>query len=43
MGTYGRGWIIDNANENGYYAPASQMINAGPYTGENGFWGYNEV
>jgi len=43
MGTYGRGYTLDNAAVNGLYAPANQPIPAGPFTGENGFWGYNEL
>lgn len=43
MPLYGRGFTLDNANNHGFYAAASQPIQAGPFTGEAGFWGYNEV
>ena len=43
MGLYGRGFTLNNANDNGYNAPANQPIVAGPYTREAGIWGYNEV
>ncbi|XP_021945877.1 chitinase-3-like protein 1 [Folsomia candida] len=43
MGTYGRGWTLNDASENGFYAPANQPIEAGPYTREPGIWGFNEV
>lgn len=43
IGSYGRGWLLDDQSVNGFYAPASQLITAGPYTREPGIWGYNEV
>lgn len=43
MGTYGRGFTLDNENENGLYAPASSGIVAGPYTMQAGIWGFNEI
>ena len=43
MPLYGRGFTLNNAQDNGFYAPANQPIQAGPYTGEVGFWGYNEA
>jgi chitinase len=43
MGSYGRGFTLDDANNNGLYAPASQPISAGPFTREAGMWGYNEI
>lgn len=43
MGTYGRGFTLDNPSVNGLYAPASQAIEAGPCTREPGTWGYNEI
>jgi len=43
MGSYGRGWLLDDSTDNGFYAPASQLIPAGPYTREPGIMGYNEV
>jgi len=43
MGTYGRGFMLDNPSFNGLYAPAGNPITAGPYTREAGTWGYNEI
>ena len=43
MGTYGRGFTLNNPANNGFYADANQPIQAGPYTREAGIWGYNEV
>ena len=43
MPLYGRGFLLDNLSKNGLYASASNPIPAGPYTGTDGFWGYNEV
>ena len=43
MPLYGRGYLLDNVSKNGLYASASNPIPAGPYTGTDGFWGYNEV
>lgn len=43
MGTYGRGFILDDPAQSGLYAPASQAIDAGPYTMQAGIWGYNEI
>jgi len=43
MGTYGRGFLLDDVSNNGLYAPAANPIQAGPYTREPGIWGYNEV
>ncbi len=43
MPLYGRGFTLDDPNSNGLYATANQPIDAGPYTGEVGFWGYYEV
>jgi chitinase len=43
MGTYGRGWLLQNEAESGFYAPTSGLIDAGPYTREPGIWGYNEI
>jgi chitinase len=43
LGSYGRGFVLDDRNQNGFYAPASTGIPAGPYTRESGFWGYNEI
>lgn len=43
MGLYGRGFNLNDPANNGFYADANQPITAGPYTRENGIWGYNEV
>jgi len=43
MPLYGHGFTLSNSNKNGLYEPAYQAIPAGPYTGEAGTWGYNEV
>jgi hypothetical protein len=43
MPLYGRGFTLSDPDDNGLYAPAPQPIDAGPYTGTAGFWGYNEV
>lgn len=43
MPLYGRGWIIANSDNNGFYAAATDGLPAGPYTREKGFWGYNEI
>lgn len=43
MGTYGRGFMLQHAEENGLYAPVTGGITGGPYTNEAGFWGYNEI
>ncbi len=42
VGTYGRGFNLANPEDNGFYAPATSGIDAGLYTGQAGFWGYNE-
>ena len=42
LGTYGRGFRLENPSENGLYAPATGGIDAGYYTSTAGFWGYNE-
>lgn len=43
MPVYGRGFVLDNPSVNGFYAPAALPIPDGPYTRQNGTWGYNEV
>ena len=42
MAAYGRGFMLQDPNSKGYYAEASGPIEAGPYTRQQGFWGYNE-
>jgi chitinase len=43
MGTYGRSFTLQRAENNGLGAPAPQTGQAGPYTREAGTLGYNEV
>uniref|UniRef100_A0A0P5GMF6 chitinase n=1 Tax=Daphnia magna TaxID=35525 RepID=A0A0P5GMF6_9CRUS len=43
MPLYGRGFQLDNAANNGFYASAGNPIPAGPYTQQAGTWGYNEI
>nr|AFC60659.1 chitinase [Pandalus japonicus] len=40
---YGRTWSLDNKDETGFYAPASQPGQAGPWTEEAGYMGYSEI
>lgn len=40
---YGRGMTLDNNEENGLYCPAKDGIPAGPYTQQDGIWGYLEI
>ena len=42
VGTYGRGFRLKDPVDNGLYSPATNGIDAGPYTRTIGFWGYNE-
>ena len=42
MGAYGRGFNLQDASNNGLYAPATSGIDAAMYTSASGFWGYNE-
>lgn len=42
MAAYGRGFLLANASDYGFYAPAAGPIDAGMYTSQAGFWGYNE-
>lgn len=43
MPLYGRCWSLDSDADTGFYAPASQPGNPGPWTGSPGFMGYNEI
>ena len=43
MPLYGRGFTLSNVSQNGVNAHAPQPITPGPYTRENGMWGFNEV
>nr|AFC60660.1 chitinase [Pandalus japonicus] len=40
---YGRSWRLDDPTNTGFYAPASNPGQAGPYTRQTGFAGYNEI
>lgn len=42
MGAYGRGFVLADPEDNGLYASANGPIEAGRYTQQAGFWGYNE-
>lgn len=42
MAAYGRGFLLKNASDHGFYADASGPIDPGMYTSQAGFWGYNE-
>ena len=42
VGTYGRGFRLQDPAQNGFYAPAVGGIDAGYYTSTAGYWGYNE-
>ncbi|XP_054159586.1 acidic mammalian chitinase-like [Oppia nitens] len=43
MGTYGRSFTLQKAENNGLWSPAPQKGQAGPYTREPGSLGYNEI
>lgn len=43
MALYGRGFTLDDPKQHGLYAPAKEGIKMGPYTRQDGTWGYNEV
>jgi len=43
IGTYGRSFTLQDATNNGVGAPDTGAGNAGPYTQQSGFLGYNEV
>ncbi|GAB6026993.1 hypothetical protein CHUAL_013659 [Chamberlinius hualienensis] len=43
MPVYGNTFTLANPNNNSLYAPASSPGQAGPYTGQPGFLGYNEI
>jgi hypothetical protein len=40
---YGRGFLLDDPSKNSLHAPASNPIPAGPFSQQEGTWGYNEV
>ena len=42
MAAYGRGFRLADSSDYGLYAPANGPIDGGIYTGQAGFWGYNE-
>ena len=41
--TYGRGFQLENWDNNGIYCPTIDGIRHGPYTRQKGTLGYNEV
>lgn len=43
MALYGRGFTLDDPTLRGLYAPAKEGLKMGPYTRQDGTWGYNEV
>jgi chitinase len=43
MPLYGRGFTLDDPNDNGIHANATYPGRAGPYTRQPGVLGYNEV
>lgn len=43
IGTYGRSFTLQNANNNGVGAADNGPGNPGPYTQQSGSLGYNEV
>lgn len=45
MGTplYGRGFVLNDTAETGLYCGAHAGIPAGPYTRQDGIWGYQEI
>lgn len=43
MALYGRGFMLDDSSHHGLYAPAKDGIKMGPYTRQDGTWGYNEI
>ena len=42
LAAYGRGFTLSDPSNYGLYAPANGPIDGGIYTGQAGFWGYNE-
>ena len=42
MAAYGRGFMLTDPSDDGLYASANGPIDGGIYTGQAGFWGYNE-
>ncbi|CAL8130783.1 unnamed protein product [Orchesella dallaii] len=43
MALYGRGFTLARSEDHGLYAPTSGGIPQGPYTRQDGIWGYNEI
>ena len=41
--TYGRGWILDDVANDGFFCDAHEGCPPGPYTRQAGIVGYNEV
>ena len=42
MAGYGRGFVLEDPSNHGFYAPANGPIDGAMYTAAAGFWGYNE-
>jgi len=40
---YGRGFVLNDTEQNGLYCGAHAGIPAGPYTRQKGIWGYQEI
>jgi len=40
---YGRGFVLNDTEETGLYCGAHAGIPMGPYTGQDGIWGYQEI
>jgi len=43
MPLYGRGFVLNDTEENGLYCGAHAGIPSGPYTRQDGIWGYQEI
>ena len=43
MPFYGRGFVLNDTQETGLYCGAHAGIPAGPYTRQDGIWGYYEI
>ncbi len=43
MPIYGRGFVLNDTEETGLYCGANAGIPAGPYTRQDGIWGYLEI
>merc|ERR1711881_685758 len=43
MPLYGRGFTLTDPDDNGLYCPANAGIPKGPYTRQEGTWGFQEI